>query len=266
MPFPPTPSNTPSNTPTPSVTPSNTPTVTPSSSSCPTTATPTPSITPTITPSATNPPTIYLHTCLPDVVPADGRVYLCVYATSESGCTGSTTTVLNQIGFTDDVGVIVDGEFVPFYSMAGCVYLYPGQSCNCDCYGDFGSELSGYTLSAVTYPIFVSGTPLANYVDDVDCYTPECAQCIPTPTPTLTQTMTPTATPTITPTITPSACVAADYLLFNETGSPLSWTGIDCNGNGVGDTIPGGQQASTGCIQVGSLSEGSLTIVSTTPC
>jgi hypothetical protein len=97
----------------------------------------------------------------------------------------------------------------------------------------------------------------------------------PTPTPTLTQTSTPTttptltSTPTLTPTLTPTAtepCNAADYLLLNETASPISWTGIDCSGNGVGGTINGGQQASTGCIQVGSLVEGSLTIVSTTPC
>jgi hypothetical protein len=90
----------------------------------------------------------------------------------------------------------------------------------------------------------------------------------PTNTPTLTATNTPTltSTPTLTPTTSGPPCDAADYLLFNETGSPLSWTGIDCGGNGVGNTIPGGQQASTGCIQVGSLIEGSLTIVSTTPC
>ena len=56
MPFPPTPSNTPSNTATPSVTPSNTATVTPTSSVCPgltPTATPTPSFTPTETPTMT---------------------------------------------------------------------------------------------------------------------------------------------------------------------------------------------------------------------
>jgi hypothetical protein len=258
---------------TPSNTPSNTPSVTPSNTSCPNfTPSATPTLTPTLTLTPTELPTIYLHTCLPDVVPADGRVYICAYATSESGCTGATTSVLNTISFTDDIGIIVDGEYVNFVSMNGCVYLYPGQSCNCDCYYDFGAELSGYTMSALTFPIFVSGTPLANYVDDGECYTPECSQCIPTPTPTLTTTPTLTATPTLTstPTLTPTTsappCDAADYLLFNETGSPLSWTGIDCNGNGVGDTIPGGQQANTGCIQVGSLVEGSLTIVSTTPC
>jgi hypothetical protein len=55
-------------------------------------------------------------------------------------------------------------------------------------------------------------------------------------------------------------------LLFNETGSPLSWTAQDCNGNPVGDTIPAGQQANTGCVADGTLSEGSLTIVSSVIC
>lgn len=90
----------------------------------------------------------------------------------------------------------------------------------------------------------------------------------PTSTPTLTPTNTPTltSTPTLTPTTSGPACDARDYLLFNETGSPLSWTALDCNGNGVGDTIPGGQQANTGCIQNGTLNEGSLTIVSFVTC
>ena len=97
----------------------------------------------------------------------------------------------------------------------------------------------------------------------------------PTPTPTLTATPTPTPTPgeptpTPTPTLTPTPsstpCEAADYLLFNETASPISWTALDCSGAGVGGTINGGQQANTGCVQVGTLSEGSLTIVSSTPC
>ena len=85
----------------------------------------------------------------------------------------------------------------------------------------------------------------------------------PTPTPTATG---PTATPTPTPTPTPTLCPSTDYLLFNETGGPLSWTAQDCNGNPVGDTIAGGQQANTGCVANGTLSEGSLTIVSSTSC
>ncbi len=70
MPFPPTPSNTTSNTPTPSITASNTPTVTPTGSACPgssptqtpsNTATPTQTMTPTgtinATPTQTSTPT-----------------------------------------------------------------------------------------------------------------------------------------------------------------------------------------------------------------
>jgi hypothetical protein len=89
------------------------------------------------------------------------------------------------------------------------------------------------------------------------------ATIAPTPTPTATG---PTSTPTPTPTPTPTLCPSTDYLLFNETGSPLSWTAQDCNGNGVGNTIPGGQQAYTGCVANGTLSEGSLTIVSSASC
>lgn len=68
MPFPPTPSITPSVTPTKSVTPSITPTITPSQTSCPDaspTQTPTNTITPTLTPSQT--PT---NTITPTVSPS----------------------------------------------------------------------------------------------------------------------------------------------------------------------------------------------------
>jgi hypothetical protein len=56
MPFPPTPSQTPSNTPTPSITPSNTPSYTPTGTVCPgltPTATSTIAVTPTTTPTPT---------------------------------------------------------------------------------------------------------------------------------------------------------------------------------------------------------------------
>lgn len=59
MPFPPTPSNSPSNTPTPSITASNTPTLTPTGTPCPevtATNTPTISVTPSITASNTATP------------------------------------------------------------------------------------------------------------------------------------------------------------------------------------------------------------------
>jgi hypothetical protein len=72
--------------------------------------------------------------------------------------------------------------------------------------------------------------------------------------------------PTPTPTPTPTLCPSTDYLLFNETAGSLSWTAQDCNGNPVGNSIPGGQQANTGCVANGTLSEGSLTIVSSTSC
>jgi len=80
-----------------------------------------------------------------------------------------------------------------------------------------------------------------------------------------TTTSTTTSTSTTT-TTTAAPCSSTDYLLFNETGSPLSWTGLDCNDNSIGNTINSGQQAYTGCVKDGTLSEGSLTIVSSVAC
>jgi len=78
------------------------------------------------------------------------------------------------------------------------------------------------------------------------------------PSPTPTNTTTPTITPT--PSETPGQCQETDYLLFNETGSPLNWSGLECDDTIVGGTINGGQSAYTGCIKNGTLVPGSLTI------
>jgi len=263
MPFPPTPSITPSNTPTSSVTPSNTPTNTPSGTQCPgLSPTPTNTLTPTITPSSTNLPTIYLSMCLPPTIPANGIVYNCFIARTSADCSGSTINVPEYVQFYGDIYIFLDGEWVAFGDGYG--YINSGQSCNCDAYNDFGLDLTGYSLSATTTLLIPSASTLANYVVTGPCFEPSCLTCItPTPTPTITQT--PSVTPTATPTPTPP-CLSTNYRLFNETASPLSWEGIDCSGNGVGGTILGGQQADTGCIQNGTLIEGSLTIVSSTPC
>lgn len=233
MPFPPTPSQTASNTPTPSITASNTPTQTPSGSNCiGTSPTPTPSITatPTITPSSTPCP--------------------CVCGAS----------VVNNESFT-------------------LAYSY------IDCYNNFFSGtipvsatlvlpcIEGNEIYVKYGSIQTSGSSTITYGS---CITPATPTPTPTatstpisPTPTPTNTTTPSNTPTNTATPTPSVtppCLSTNYRLFNETASPLDWVALDCAGNGVGGTIPGGQQADTGCVQNGTLVEGSLTIVSSTPC
>jgi hypothetical protein len=75
-----------------------------------------------------------------------------------------------------------------------------------------------------------------------------------------------TTSSSTTTTTTAAPCSSTDYLLFNETGSPLSWTGLDCNDNSIGNTINSGMQGYTGCVKDGTLNEGSLTIVSSAAC
>ena len=381
--------------PTPSNTPSNTPSVTPSNTSCPII---TPTATTTLTPTpTTSTPVIYINLCVPQVVPADGRIPICIYSQTTSDCNGTRTNVSELTSLVGDLYIILEGESL---GICGGILgtISAGTSCDCTSYCDAGAELSGFTVSATTSNLFPFTLP-SNYVLGSICYD-NCVSCVtPTPTPTLTPTLsvtptttpcpcvcgasienqsetsityqytncfdvvfsgtilpsatlvlpcgdssiyvkwnsittsgpatiiygscgeppsvsptpTPTVTPTIesgdfllqedsflilqengfailldvplptqtptltstptltaTPTLTPTTssvpCDAADYLLFNETGGSLSWTALDCNGNGVGNTIPAGQQANTGCVQVGTLSEGSLTIVSSTPC
>ena len=266
MPFPPTPSNTPSNTATPSNTPSNTPTNTPSGTSCPN---PTLTLTPTLTMTPTTPQTIYMNLCLPSVVPEDGIIDIYYYSQVSPDCASERVNVDQTIGLNFDI-FVCEPPYGPDNCVSFCpgyIVLTAGTSCNSS-FCNVGIELAGFLMSGQTYEIFPIPTGSSiNYEIGIICTGSTCAPCItPTPTPTLTHTPTLTSTPTVTPTLTRSACVAADYLLFNETGSPLSWNGLLCNGNGIANTIAGGQQASTGCLQVGSLNEGSLTIVSTTPC
>jgi hypothetical protein len=239
----------------------------------------------TLTPST--PPTIYLNLCLPDVVPDNGIIEWCFYSQVSPDCNSERINVDQTVGLNYDIYVCA-----PPYGPDDCAVICGGYvnltadtSCNCSLFCD-ATGTEGFVVSAQTFgSIFPVPSGSINYQIGTICYG-GCSPCTsptptptltstPTPTPTLTQTSTPTttptltSTPTLTPTLTPTAtepCNAADYLLLNETASPISWTGIDCSGNGVGGTINGGQQASTGCIQVGSLVEGSLTIVSTTPC
>lgn len=268
--------------PTPSNTPSNTPSVTPSNTSCPIiTPTATATLTPTLTVTPSSPPTIYLNLCLPDFVPENGIVQWSFYSQVSPDCNSERINVDQTVNAYYDIYFC----FPPYgpddcaLVCGGAVSLTAGTNCNSSLYCD-ATGLEGLLVSGVTFGIFPTPTGSTNYQIGTICYG-GCSPCTtptPTPSPTLTATPSSTATPTLTstptltatPTLTPTTsglpCDAADYLLFNETGSPLSWTALDCNGNGVGNTIPGGQQANTGCVQVGTLSEGSLTIVSSTPC
>jgi hypothetical protein len=154
-----------------------------------------------------------------------------------------------------------------------------------DCYNvSFSGTIAGSSTLIITCiepenyikygSITTSATATITYGS---CITPPTPTPTPTNTPTISVTPTNTATPAETPTNTPTntstptptttpPCLSTNYRLFNETASPLDWVGLDCAGNGVGGTILGGQQADTGCIQNGTLVEGSLTIVSSTPC
>jgi hypothetical protein len=221
----------------------------------------TPTPTPTVTPSSTPLSTVYLSFCYNPNIPQDTfEIPLYFYADTVSGSCGSSPYVVQEqvsayIEICDDTASCIQGTLT----------LYSGQSINCEA----SASLPGTTVTGGTFQFLIvpTGSTIANYVLNGICSSVSCISC-PSPTPTQTPTNTPTVTPTNTntPTVTPTVCVQLDYLLFNETASPLSWTALDCNGNGVGDTINGGQQANTGCIQLGTLSEGSLTIVSSTPC
>ena len=233
MPFPPTPSITPSNTPTSSVTPSNTPTNTPSGTQCPgLSPTPTNTLTPTITPSSTNLPTIYLSMCLPPTIPADGIVYNCFIARSSADCSGSTVSVPEYVQFFGDIYIFLDGEWVVFGDGYG--YINSGQTCNCDGYNDFGLDLTGLSLSATTTLLTPSASTLANYVVTGPCFEPECSTCItPTPTPTMTPTptitpsLTPTLTPTTTPSPTPICCYQYEITNYYTTSQTVFFTNCD---------------------------------------
>lgn len=277
--------------PTPSNTPSNTPSVTPSNTSCPNfTPSATPTLTPTLTITPTAPQTVYLNLCLPDVVPENEVVQWSFYSQVSPDCNSERINVDQTVGVVYDIYLC----FPPYGPddcaalCGGLVSLTAGTSCNSNLFCD-ATGLAGVVVSAQTFNIFPTPTGSSiNYQIGTIC-SGSCAPCVeptPTPTPTASLTATPTltttptltstptltttptltSTPTLTPTTSAPPCDAVDYLLFNETGSPLSWTALDCNGNGVGDTIPGGQQANTGCIQNGTLNEGSLTIVSFVTC
>lgn len=90
-----------------------------------------------------------------------------------------------------------------------------------------------------------------------------------TTTPTITptsQTPTPTTTNTPTPSTTPPFCESTSYLLLNNTGSPLTWEGYDCNDNFVSGTIQPDNNGGTGCIKNGTLVYVPLTIIFQADC
>lgn len=181
--------------------------------------------------------------------------------------TGNTPFSLYYCNY-DGTGCV----FVGTYSSVPVIFTVPAPLSD----GNYLIKIIDNALcEVIQYVINVTLTPTPT-TTSTPTVTPSNTQTA-TPSVTPTNTVTPSNTPglsatpttTSTPTNTPSTsapCDAADYRLFNETASPLSWTALTCNGVGVGGTITGGQQADTGCIRVGTLTEGSLTIVSTTPC
>ena len=109
-----------------------------------------------------------------------------------------------------------------------------------------------------------SGSTFMMVVQETSCI------ASPTPTPSITPTPNPTPitpTPSITPTITPSPTpFCRDFLLLNETGSPITWDALDCDGNFITQVINAGQQGQTTCIDANTLNSYSLTIVSSVAC
>jgi uncharacterized delta-60 repeat protein len=203
------------------------------------TPTPTPSITRTATPTVTssNTPT---NTATPTITPTTTPCP-CVCGASIQNDAGVSITYQ----YTDCLDVVYSGTILPSATLV--------LPC-----GDTSIYVKWNSITTSGPATIIYGS----------CGEPPT----PTPTPTVTQTqtstpaITPTPTNTNTPTPSPSPCLTTNYLLFNETGTPQSWTALDCANNVIGDTIPAGQQANTGCVQNGTLSEGSNTIVSSTPC
>jgi hypothetical protein len=228
MPFPPTPSITPSNTPTSSITPSNTPTNTPSGTQCPgLSPTPTNTLTPTITPSSTPPPLIYINLCIPSTLPFDGFVPLCFYSQTTPDCNGTRINITEEIFIVGDLYVIYEGEPI---SICGGFFgsMSADTSCNCSSGCIFESGTTGITLSAVTYGLYPPTLP-TNYVIGNVCYD-DCLPCeTPTPTPTVTQTpsVTPTLTPTTTPSPTPICCYQYEITNYYTTSQTIFFTNCD---------------------------------------
>lgn len=167
---------------------------------------------------------------------------------------------LNYLGcfqvYEDTAGLGI-GQQEHYYINSG--FTNTGVSCYTDCDCDTEAPM-----------IVVQETPVPS-PSPTPTYTPT-PSITPSPTPTIgltpTQTPTNTETPTNTPTPsqTPGQCQETEYLLFNETGSSLSWSGLECDESIVGGTINGGQSAYTGCIKNGTLVPGSLTIAGSFPC
>ena len=187
MPFPPTPSVTPSNTPTSSVTPSVTPSITPTSQSCfPETPTPTPTVTPTsgitptptvtITSTPTNTPTptglpnIYISVCLNPVLDAGGCVYIVTYADYSPNAFGSDPAIVQ-----DDLTLLTTLTDNVYDQTTYYPFILSGQSVNCNiiCGGGPDGIVSSYTIEAINPNTGLT----ANYLAGGTSITGNCATC-----------------------------------------------------------------------------------------
>ena len=205
MPFPPTPSNTASNTPTPSITASQTPSYTPTGTLCPTvTSTPTQTPTPTNTASPTN-----TATPTPTNTASPTNTSTPTNTASPTNTPSLTQTQINyslQLSSGVTPNLICDYNFNTYYS--------PISGASTPGLGEFlyyDPQLTqpvinayyGYVLSTSPFRIDLlvvsGGTPgqITNRFNNYGCTPPT-----PTPTPTVTNTPTNTATQTQTPTNT----------------------------------------------------------------
>lgn len=251
MPFPPTPSITPSNTCTPSITASNTPTLSPTRTVCPTTPsnTPTISITPSFTPTISitpsNTPTI-------NITPSN--------TSTQTQTPSQTQTQTRTPDATPTMTPTPSTTFecLCFSSATVTVYTAGNITFN-DCYGNptienFGPGVA-QTYGDGTFCIQKDtngGTAEYIIISYNDCCTPS---------------ITPSATPNSTPTQTPSGgdftnCV--EYEIDN-TGQPtdITWSALNCiTGEPIGGTVLANSIANTVCVVNGTISTTGSPIIS----
>lgn len=168
-----------------------------------------------------------------------------------------------QLNFIDcfqvyeDVAGIGVGQQQHYYISSGFTNTGVGSYTNCGCNVEAGMVVVQEQPSPSPSPT-PTFTPTPSITPTITA-TPGLP---PSPTPSITPTFTPT--PSITPSV--AACVSTEYLLNNETTTPITWSALDCDNNSVGGTINGGQSNFTGCVKNGTLYAPGLTIGSSLPC
>lgn len=270
MPFPVTPSNTPTNTPTQSVTPSNTPTNTPTQSSCPQ-ATPTPTSTITATPGFTA-----SVTPTPTITPSNTPSQTATQTATPTLTQTPTSTIPECLCFSS---VTVDVTSAGSITFDSCIDEPLIESVNT------GNNQTIYFSDCIQKNTN-GGTAEYSIISYNDCCVPSVTPS-PTPTFTSTPTQTPTITSTSTQTPTPSStigstpsqtptqtqtptatsggtfiCECWSFENTNEASADVQWD--DCNGGPSLQTIPAGNTIYK-CVVSGSTPTGDPGVV-LTPC